>query len=158
MSRPLRTLGAAVSAAGGQSKDVYAAIGTYAEDLRVAPGVSVYGGYGPSWQRSRPMVTRITGAVIGSGDTEGAVAVNVTTPTTLQLLTISPVMPTLAGASSYGLRGVHSPGLRLERVTVVAAPGVPGAAGAAGAPGAAGGNGGGLFQQRWYEPDRASGR
>jgi hypothetical protein len=47
MSLPLRTLGAAVTAAGGQRKDVYAAIGTYAEELRVVSGVSVYGGYSP---------------------------------------------------------------------------------------------------------------
>jgi hypothetical protein len=148
MSRPFLTLGAAVSAAALRSRDVYAAIGTYAEELRVAPGVSVYGGYGSSWQRTLLMVTRITGSVTGSGDTEGAVAFNVVTPTTLQLLTISPAMPTLAGASSYGLRGLHSPGLRLERVTVVAAQGVAGAAGAAGAPGAPGGNGGGTFPNR----------
>ena len=141
-----------MNVAGAQSKDVYAAAGSYAEDLRVAPGVSVYGGYGPSWQRSLSMVTRITGATIGSGDTEGAVAVNVTTPTTLQLLTISPATPTLAGANSYGLRGVHSPGLRLERVTVVAAPGVRGAAGAAGAAGAPGGNGLGTFPDGGTSP------
>lgn len=141
-SQPLLTLGAAITAAHAKSKDVYAAIGTYAEELRVAPSVSIYGGYGPAWQRSRSTPTRITGALLGSGDTEGAVAVNVSMPTTLQLLTISPVAPTVAGASSYGLRGVHSTGLRLERVTVVAAPGVPGVGGAAGAAGAPGGNGG----------------
>ena len=146
MSLPLRTLDAAVTAASLQSKDVYAGIGTYAEELRVASGVSVYGGYGPVWQRTLVLPTRITGSANGFGDTEGAVATNVTTPTTLQLLTIAPATPTMAGASSYGLRGAHSPGLRLERVTVVAASGAPGSAGAAGTPGAPGGNGGnGLF-------------
>ena len=142
MSLPLRTLAAAVTTAGAQSKDVYAAIGTYAEELRVASGVSVYGGYSPIWQRTRSLPTRISGSTTGSGDTEGAVATNVTTPTTLQLLTIAAATPTVAGASSYGVRGVHSPGLRLDRVTVVAAPGAPGSAGAVGTQGAPGGNGG----------------
>lgn len=142
MSMPLRTLAAAVTAADGQRKAVYATTGTYAEELRVTSGVSVYGGYGPAWQRTLSVPTRITGSTIGSGDTEGTVATNVTTPTTLQLLTITPTTPTVAGASSYGLRGAHSPGLRLERVTVVAAPGGPGSAGAPGTPGAPGGNGG----------------
>jgi hypothetical protein len=114
MSRPFRTFGAAVTVAGTQSKDVYASVGTYAEELRVVPGVSVYGGYSPLWQRSLSSVTRITGATTGAGDTEGALAFNVTTPTTLQLLTIPPGTPAAAGASSYGLRGVHSPGLRLD--------------------------------------------
>ena len=146
MSLPLRTLGAAVTAASLQRKDVYAAIGTYAEELRVASRVSVYGGYSPVWQRTMSLPTRITGSANGFGDTEGAVATNVTTPTTLQLLTIAPATPTVAGASSYGVGGVHSPGLRLERVAVVAAAGAPGRAGAAGTLGAPGGNGGnGLF-------------
>lgn len=139
--QPLLTLGAAVSAASSQRKDVYAAAGTYAEELRVAAGVSVYGGYGQFWQRSLSLPTRITGAVNAGGDTEGAFALDLTTPTTLQLLTLSPSTPTVAGASSYGLRGVRSPGLRLEHVTVVAAPGASGAAGAAGHPGAPGGDG-----------------
>ncbi len=139
MSRPVRTLAAAVSTAQARSLDVYAATGAYAERLFVLPGVSVYGGYGPSWQRSLASRTRITGATDVASDTEGALALNVTTPTTLQLLTLSPGAP---AASSYGLRGLHSPGLRLDHVIVVAAPGAPGPAGAAGTVGALGGNGG----------------
>lgn len=142
MSRPVRTLRTAVFAAHARSLDVYAAAGAYAEELLVGSGVSVYGGYGPSWQRSLSSPTRITGQPIGGGDTEGAFALDVTTPTTLQLLTISPGAPTAAGASSYGLRGRHSPGLRLDHVTVVAAPGAPGLPGATGHVGAPGGDGG----------------
>jgi hypothetical protein len=142
MSRPLRTLEAAIRAAQTQSKDVYAALGTYAEALNIMPGVSVYGGYGPSWQRTLSSVTRITGATNSLGDTEGALALDVMTPTTLQLLTIAPVSPTVSGASSYGLIGYHSPGLRLEHVTVAAAPGIPGGGGADGSAGEPGGKGG----------------
>src|SRR5690348_4959847 len=90
MSSPVRTLGKAVLVAQPESKDVYAAAGTYSEELQVASGVSVYGGYGPSWQRSLSLVTRITGATNTEGDTEGAFALGVNVPTTLQLLTIAP--------------------------------------------------------------------
>jgi len=142
MSRPFLTLGAAVSAAQTDGEDVYAAIGTYAEELRVAPGVSVYGGYGPAWQRTLALPTRITGVTDLDGDTEGAVAAGVSTPTTLQLLSLAPATPTVPGASSYGLRGSGSPGLALDHMTVTAAAGTRGAAGAVGSPGAAGGNAG----------------
>lgn len=142
MSRPFLTLATAVSAAQTAGRDVYVAIGTYSEALRVASGVSIYGGYGPSWQRTLSLPTRITGATNASGDTEGAVAVGVTTPTTLQLLSLAPPEPTVPDASSYGLRGSGSPALALERLTVMAAPGAPGAAGSAGLPGAPGGNAG----------------
>jgi hypothetical protein len=57
--------------------------------------------------------------------------------TTVQLLTLAPSAPATAGASSYGLRGLNSPGLRLEHVTVLAAAGTAGAAGMGGADGAA---------------------
>lgn len=87
-----------------QSEDVYAQVGTYPEELRLAAGVSLYGGYGPAWQRSLSTRTRITGATTGSGDTEGAFALNVAAPTTVQLVTVSPSTPTGSGASSYGLR------------------------------------------------------
>jgi hypothetical protein len=142
MSRPLLTLAAAAAAAQADSEDIYAAVGTYAEELRVTPGVSVYGGYGPSWQRTLSLPTRITGATNGAGDTDGAVAVGVTTPTTLQLLTLAPATPAAAGGTSYGLRGSGSSGLALERVTVIAARGAPGAPGPAGPQGAPGGNAG----------------
>ncbi|MEN3281897.1 MAG: hypothetical protein V7607_3037, partial [Solirubrobacteraceae bacterium] len=141
MTRPLRTLAAAVAAADQRDKDVYAAAGTYPEELRLASRVGVYGGYGALWKRSTSGVTRITGATTGAGDTESALALNITAATTVQLVTLAPNAPTTLGAGSYGLRGVHSPGLRLERVTVLAAPGAAGAPGANGRPGAGGGNG-----------------
>jgi CARDB protein len=142
LARPLRTLTAATAAADQRDKDVYAAGGVYPEELRLASRVSVYGGYGESWKRSLSTPTRITGATTSGGDTEAALAVNITAPTTVQLVTLAPNALTTPGAGSYGLRGVHSPGLRLERATVLAAPGAAGARGAGGRPGANGGNGG----------------
>jgi CARDB protein len=141
MNRPLRTLAAAVAAADARNKDVYAAAGTYGEELRLASRVSVYGGYTASWRRSLSAPTRIAGAVTGSGDAEAALALNITGQTTIQLVTLAPGSPVASGASSYGLRGVHSPGLRIEHASVIAAPGVTGAPGADGSAGAPGGNG-----------------
>jgi hypothetical protein len=142
LTRPLRTLAAAVAAADSRNRDVYASAGTYDEELDVVSRVGVYGGYSASWRRSLTSTTRITGAATTSGATEGAVALNVAATTTLQLLTLAPGAPIAPGASSYGLRGIHSPGLRIERVTVLAAPGAAGAAGENGTAGRFGGNAG----------------
>ena len=142
-AHPKRTLAAAVAAAAAQGKDVYATLGIYTERLYVVNGVGVYGGYDTSWKRSLSNQTRITGSPNGVGDTEAAVASNVTAPTKLQLLTLSPSAPSqfTSGASSYGLHGVDSGGLRIERVTVHAAAGVAGVAGGIGIPGKKGGDG-----------------
>ena len=142
MIAPLCTLAAAVAAADARDKDVYVGAGTYSEALTMVSHVGVYGGYSTSWRRSLTPTTRITGAATASGDTEGAVALNVAGTTTLQLVTLAPSVPGAPGASSYGLRGLHSPGLRIEHVTVVAGPGRDGTAGAKGSDGRPGGDGG----------------
>src|SRR5207302_5468 len=106
-------------------------LGTYSEALNVANGVGVYGGYDTAWKRALANVTRIAGDTASSpvGITEAAVAQDVTAPTSLQLLTLSPSTPTLPGRASFGLRGINSAGLRLQRVTIEAAAGKAGAAG-----------------------------
>src|SRR5207248_9378393 len=87
MAAPKRTLAAGISAAVVQGKNVYVTEGLFQETLNVANGVSVFGGYDATWQRSPAHITNITGAPTG-GDTQGAVAQGVTTSTTLQLLTL----------------------------------------------------------------------
>jgi hypothetical protein len=139
-SQPKQTLAAAVATAAAQSKDVYVTLGDYHEALAVSNGVSVFGGYDASWNRSLTNQTRILGAVGAFGDTEGAVASNVTAPTTLQLLTLSPGAPH-PGRSSYGLRGINAGGLRLQLLTVHAAAGAAGVSGSNGLTGANGGGG-----------------
>ena len=139
MAQPKRTIAAAVAAA--QGKDVYATFGIYTEALNIVSGVSVYGGYDVSWKRSLAQATRITGATTASGDTVGAVAVNIAAPTTLQLVTLAPSAPTSSGRSSYGLRGIGSRGLLIEHVSILAAPGAPGAGGSNGVSGKSGGDG-----------------
>jgi hypothetical protein len=101
----------------------------------------VYGGNAPARARSLTNATRITGAATAAGDTEGALALNISATTTVQLVTLAPDAPTAFGASSDGRRGLNSSGLRLERVSVLGASGAPGAGGADGAPGGDGGIG-----------------
>lgn len=140
-AQPKRTLAAGVNAAAAVDRDVYVTEGTYPELVQVANGVSVYGGYSASWQRSPANVTKVTGATTSSGDTEAAEAFSVTSPTTVQLLTLSPGTPITPGANSYGLRGSGDTGLVLDHLTVVAGPGVSGAGGGNGSTGIAGGDG-----------------
>ncbi len=160
---PMRTLAVAVATAAAQGKQVYSTFGTYTERLNVAGGVGVYGGYGTDWTRLLVNETRISGAASG-GRTEGALALGVVASTTLQHLTLAPAQPGTDGASSYGLRAVSSPGLVLDHVVAIGAPGtagnngtagLTGASGKAGAPGGQGscdgpfpGDGGGLTGTR----------
>jgi hypothetical protein len=131
---PKRTLAAAVGTALGRGDDVYATAGVYAERLDVANGVDVYGGYAADWTRSGTAETRITGDV-SPGRVEGAVALDVTASTTLQLLTLAPRAATAPATSSYGLRAARSPGLAVDRVVATAGAGTAGVAGATGADG-----------------------
>ena len=131
MAAPKQTLAAAVAAATAVDEDVYVAKGTYEETLEVANGVSVLGGYDASWQRSPKNVTTITGD-IPSGESVAAVALNITKPTTLQLVTLSPSASGYSSASSIGLRGSGSTALVLDHDTVLAAAGTTGASGANG--------------------------
>jgi hypothetical protein len=137
MAAPMRTLAAGVAAAFLERKDVYVSEGVFNEVLVVRNGVSVYGGYDPSWERSPANLTKITGT-----DTVlwAAVADGIATETTVQLVTLTPSAPFLPGESSYGLVGYQSPSLTLDHVTVVAAPGVAGQDGANGIAGLPGGN------------------
>jgi hypothetical protein len=144
-SQPKRTIAAGITAAAAATKQVYVTFGTFPERLDVADGVGVYGGYGLDWSRSLTNVTRFTGTSTNIG-TEGARAVSITKATTIQLVTLSPAATTAAGTSSYGLRTLNSPGLRIERVRATAGAAAAGSAGSRGSDGvaAAKGDPGGL--------------
>jgi hypothetical protein len=61
IAAPKRTLAAGIAAATLVDRDVYVDAGVYPELLKVAKGVSVYGGYNSSWRRSPANKTEITG-------------------------------------------------------------------------------------------------
>jgi hypothetical protein len=140
-AQPERTLEAALINASATNRDVYAAAGVYPERLDVMNGVSVFGGYDSSWSRSLANQTSIEAPAAG-GSSEGAVAVGITSPTTLQLLRVTAPIPAAIGGTSYGLRGTNCSGLVIDRLVAVARAGGPGSNGAHGAPGRAGGRGG----------------
>ena len=140
--RPKRTAANGVSTAvatGG--KDVYISRGTYDETLVVADGVNVYGGYDTDWTRPGTVVTKFVDNS-STGDTEGARAIEISSPTTLQALSFAPRASTTPGGSSYGLRIVNSQTVVLEDVIATGAAGQAAVSGANGSPGAPGGPGG----------------
>jgi hypothetical protein len=161
-AQPFRTLAKAMEVATRSNENVYVTVGVYSEALNMANGISVYGGYATDWKPtstevSTPEVTQITGATdASSGDTEGAVATNISSPTTLERVTLTPSSPAQPGRSSYGLRGINAGGLRLVDVGVYAAAGTRGPSGRNGEPGyeGAGGTSGGQpgFGQQAGEP------
>ena len=140
-SHPKRSLGAAIAVAKAAGKSVVlAAIGTYPGLLNIVSGISVYGGYhAESWQRTRNASTLVTGSA-AFGRSQGATALGVVDSTRVQLLKIK--APTPVSGSSYGLRAINSPGLRLEAVAIEAANGSAGATGGNGAVGLNGDTGG----------------
>ena len=134
--RPKLTLAAATAAAKPAGRAVLVAEGTYAEELPVLNGVSVYGGYARDWSRSRAHVVLIAPAF-----STAARASFVTDPTVLQLLTLQAADATTPSTSSYGLLGTSSSGLVLESVTATAGRGGNGDRGASGQAGTTGGRG-----------------
>ncbi len=137
MAQPVREISAAVIIAHATHRNVYAAAGSYnvADGVRLVSGVSVFGGYGPTWRRSTSLRTVLVGSpqgVLGQG-VRGVV---------LQLLTVRASAAKGDERSVYGVRLVRSTAVTLDHVTISAGPGRSGPAGAAaglaGAPGGAG--------------------
>jgi CARDB len=142
-SRPKRTMTAAVGLAASRGKDVFSTFGTYAEVLKVANRVGVYGGYRTDWTRSVSARTRFTGGAAG-GPT-AALATDVSAQTVLQHVTLAPAPAVAPGDGSYGLRAERSSGLVIDRVVATGGAGADGSLGAtgvAGLPGGAGSPGG----------------
>ncbi len=161
--KPRKTLadGIALAVQTGR-KTVLVATGSYPGTLKVAPGVSVYGGYDPAtWKRTKAATTVVEGGNEATGS-YGVKAVDAVAGTTLQLLRVKTPTPAANGGTAYGVHARHSPGLRLESVIVEPANGAngfngkdgqngfPGAAGAIGVDGqcdtpigGSGGSGGG---------------
>lgn len=141
MAAPKRTLAAGISSAAALGRTaVYVTKGVYPEVLNIANGVNVFGGYDVSWQRSPSNVTKITGSA-GPYDFTVAVASHITARTTVQLLTFTGSSAPSRGGTSYGLRGIGSPGLVLDHLTVRAGAGTAGSLGGDGIRGQNGGNG-----------------
>lgn len=147
ISAPARTIAYAQTIAGVMAlTQVLVAKGSYVEKVTLASGISIYGGYDgpPLWGRSASNVTALTWGGSTGADVMAVDAQGLTLPTTVADVTIvSGNAP--AGESSYGVRVVSSPLLRLERCTIrsgTGGTGIPGGTGAAGMAGGSGGPGG----------------
>ncbi len=140
LALPFLTIQKGIDTAAGAGKSVYVFGGTYSENVELATGVSVYGGYTPSGARSMQDATTISGAV-GSTTVyaDGATGVE------LQLLTITGGTPVGPGISSYAVRAVNGSSLALTSVTATGGPaetgttGGPGSGGTTGTAGVCGG-------------------
>jgi len=111
---PKRTLAAAIAMARMATpvKSVYAALGTYAESVTLAPGVNLYGGYNDedNWSRAASNPTEIE-----SPSALGLTAQNLLVATEVQLFTVRAQAATAPGESSYGVRVLGSTGPVLFR-------------------------------------------
>ncbi|MEZ4249501.1 MAG: hypothetical protein R3B99_14830 [Polyangiales bacterium] len=142
-SEPCQTLGRALSIAAASGLDVAVSQGTYAETITLPDGVSIHGGYdrASDWSRSVDHSVIVGGALLvdaGSANArlETLVAVDITTPTTVEHLTIrTPNASDSQTASVLGARLVNAGALALRHVVVLAGAGSVGDDGANGAMG-----------------------
>jgi len=114
MASPKKTVQAGINAAAAATpvKDVYVSLGTYAEAVVLADGVSVYGGYDAAhgWSRALANVT-----LIDSTTNVGVLAQGLQKASEVQLMSITSANAAVTsitgdGTSSYGMRVVNSPG------------------------------------------------
>ena len=138
---PLKTITAAITRAEAAvpKRSVLVRRGMYAEQIAMAAGVGIYGGFDDSWRRDRTSITEIVGA------SPAVTFESIKAPTVLDRLTVRSRDATAAGESSYAITVRSSQGVELRDVVVVVgigAAGTDGADGAAGAPDGANGIGG----------------
>jgi hypothetical protein len=142
MALPMKTLTAAIAAAQGLGKDVYADKGTYNETVTLVEGVNLYGGYDSTnkWARAIGNVSTIQGT-----ETTGVIANDVAVATTVQFFTITALAGEAGtGDSSYAVRLINSPGpLLIQGCTLSPGSGGSGAVPGLSIPGAGGGSGSG---------------
>jgi hypothetical protein len=134
-ARPSREIQTAIDAVkAGVGRYVLVAGGSY-KHVRVATGISIYGGYDPSnWsRRSTSLKTAIT-------DSPEGILADGATRVVLQLLAVQG--QDKYGRSSYGIRAINGSALTVQRVTVTAGPAtIPSVQGADGDPGVNGARG-----------------
>ena len=135
-AKPKRKIQAAIDTVkAGEGRYVLVAAGTY-DQVRLASGVSIYGGYDPNdWSRRSASLK----AVI-SGSPE-AVLADGATRVVLQLLTVRGDASGLTSPSAYGIRAINGSALTVQQVTVTVGPGAAGVKGVAGRDGRFGARG-----------------
>ena len=139
MAKPVKTIAKGLSIASPTGKNhVYVSQGSYAGQVTVKDGVSIYGQYNAAegWSRSAGNITQLM------GNTTVLVASNIKQTTVVAGLTIVASSNTVAGGSSYGALLLSSSALTIRNCSVTAGSGGAGTAGITGSKGGDGGNGG----------------
>ena len=131
-SKPFKSITHALTKASSSGKNqILVSQGSYSGQITLKNGVSIYGGYNASagWTRSEGNSVQL------HGSTKMVVAINISSPTTLALLTIQASSNTASGGSSYGVLARSSSGLTIRDCTISAGGGGGGATGASGTKG-----------------------
>ncbi|MEO7112915.1 MAG: hypothetical protein ABI183_20905 [Polyangiaceae bacterium] len=128
-AHPFATLQAGITSAKTQQKRVYACVGTYAEQITIADGVSVFGNLdcAHDW-------APITQHALLKAPTSPAVrADQIQSPTRIDSLDIDAPDGTPASKNSIGVIATASPGLTIANATIQAGAGFDGIGGVEGA-------------------------
>lgn len=128
-ARPYTSMQQGIDTAKAQKKRVYACVGTYAEQITLADGVSIFGDLdcAKNWDV-------VTGhAVLKAPASPAARADKITTATRVDSLDLIAPDATAAGGSSIGLIATSSTGLTFANATIHAGKGMKGADGVEGA-------------------------
>jgi len=121
---------------GGRNK-VLVADGLYTEQLTLANGVSVLGGFrADTWERHLSSTGTIVRAPEGAGDRKTIIAVDINIATVIEGLVVNAANATSTGANSYGIYVRNSTGALVIRNNLIfAALGGPGSTGSRGTSG-----------------------
>ena len=135
---PFATIGRAIGASGAERDHVYVAAGVYRESVELAPGTSLFGGYGVGFGR-RDLAgneTVIEGQLPEAGTLGAVNADGIDEATTVQGFTILGYDRYTPGGSSYAVHITDSTdALVIEFNEIRAGDGAPGVGGAGGTPG-----------------------
>jgi hypothetical protein len=140
---PKKNINAGLAAAVAAGKtQVYVGHGNYNERVVLINGISIYGGYSSlNWSRAVSNVAIISGTT-ASGNIIGIEGLNITTPTTIDLMHVTTFDAATPEISNYGLYCNNCPGAIIKNSNIEAGNGGAGITSVAGSSGAVGNNGG----------------
>jgi hypothetical protein len=147
---PMATVNGAIGKAiSTVKKQIYISDGLYNGRVTLANGISLYGGYSAAnkWKRQAAFIATIRSSTVSGGRVSALEGINITSPTTIDRLTLQTLSTSTAGASNYAMYCSSCTGVTLKNSTLEAGGAGPGnsggngSSGANGASGQAGGNG-----------------
>jgi hypothetical protein len=141
---PMATINGAIGKAlSTAKKQIYISDGLYNARVTLANGVSLYGGYSAAnkWKRQAAFIAVIRSATVSGGRVSALEGTNITSPTTIDRLTIQTLGTSTAGISNYAMHCNGCVAVTLKNSTLEAGGAGPGTSGTNGSAGANGTNG-----------------